>query len=202
MSEKMRIRYPIVVEGRYDRQRIAEAVDAVCISTDGFGVFNSREIAATLKALAKKTPLIILTDSDAAGSVIRRRISQYVSPKRMINLYTPQIEGKEKRKRTPSKQGLLGVEGIDVSIIRDLLSPFACDREEIPRTVISKADLYEAGLTGKPNSSDRRDALAAVFGLPKGMTPNALIAALSCICSREEYEAALEKADNEINPTV
>ena len=98
MDKKPRIKYPVIVEGKYDRQRIIDLFDVDCISTDGFGIFNSDETLATIKALAKKSQIIVLTDSDGAGSLIRKRISQSVAADRIINLYTPQIKGKEERK--------------------------------------------------------------------------------------------------------
>ena len=193
MSEKPRIKYPVIVEGKYDRQRIIDIFDADCISTDGFGIFSSEETAATVKALAKKSPLIILTDSDGAGALIRKRISQSIGNDRMINLYTPQIKGKERRKSAPSKQGFLGVEGMSADIIRDLLMPFTCDGVPEKGDGITKLDLYLDGLTGGKDSRLMRDEVAKEFSLPKGMSANALLTALRYIASKEEYRAAIER---------
>ena len=190
---KPRIKYPIVVEGKYDRQKVLSAVDADCLSTDGFGIFNNSELCATLRALARSGPIIVLTDSDSAGALIRKRISQAVKADSIINLYTPQIKGKEKRKKTPSKEGFLGVEGVDVKTIREILLPFASD-VTTKRNSITKTTMYLDGLTGCQNSSDMRDRVAEYFSLPKGMTPNALLCALSYIATDEEYEESVKKA--------
>ena len=190
---KPRIKYPIVVEGKYDRQEVLSAVDADCLSTDGFGIFNNSELCATLRALARSGPIIVLTDSDSAGALIRKRISQAVKADSIINLYTPQIKGKEKRKKTPSKEGFLGVEGVDVKTIREILLPFASD-VTTKRNSITKTTMYLDGLTGCENSSDMRDRVAECFSLPKGMTPNALLCALSYIATDEDYKNALDIA--------
>lgn len=195
MSDKPRIKYPIVVEGRYDRQRILDLFDADCISTDGFGIFNSKETNATLRALAERTPLIILTDSDNAGALIRKRISQSIGKDKMINVYTPQIEGKERRKRTPSKQGLLGVEGMQADVIKNLLAPFTYGKKDAEcevRERVSKLDLYLDGFSGGKNSQSMRDSLAEHFSLPKGMTANALLTALYYVTDKEGYREAAE----------
>ena len=189
---KPHISYPIIVEGRYDRQRILDIADATCLSTDGFGIFNNKELAATLVALAKSTPLILLTDSDSAGTLIRKRIMQQIPKERIINLYTPQIEGKERRKKQASKEGFLGVEGMSANIIRDLLSPFFSDTPKKPKNTLTKLRFYEDGLSGGEHSTSRRDALAAHFSLPAGMSANALLAALSYIATDEEYEEAVK----------
>ena len=190
---KPRIKYPIVVEGKYDRQKVLSAVDADCLSTDGFGIFNNSELCATLRALARSGPIIVLTDSDSAGALIRKRISQAVKADSIINLYTPQIKGKEKRKKMPSKEGFLGVEGVAVKTTREILLPFASD-VTTKRNSITKTTMYLDGLTGCQNSSDMRDRVAEYFSLPKGMTPNALLCALSYIATDEEYEESVKKA--------
>ena len=182
-----------MVEGKYDRQKVLSAVDADCLSTDGFGIFNNSELCATLRALARSGPIIVLTDSDSAGALIRKRISQAVKADSIINLYTPQIKGKEKRKKTPSKEGFLGVEGVDVKTIREILLPFASD-VTTKRNSITKTTMYLDGLTGCQNSSDMRDRVAEYFSLPKGMTPNALLCALSYIATDEDYKNALDIA--------
>ena len=186
-----------MVEGKYDRQKVLSAVDADCRSTDGPGIFNNSELCATLRALARSGPIIVLTDSDSAGALIRKRISQAVKSDSIINLYTPQIKGKEKRKKTPSKEGFLGVEGVDVKTIREILLPFASD-VMTKRNSITKTTMYLDGLTGCQNSSDMRDRVAEYFSLPKGMTPNALLCALSYIATDEEYRVAVERAKDDI----
>jgi ribonuclease M5 len=187
--EKLNIPYPVIVEGRYDRARLELVMRGQIILTDGFGVFRDEEKKALLRALAQKTPLIVLTDSDCAGSVIRSHLRGILPAERIIPLYIPPIKGKEKRKATPSAQGLLGVEGMETSLLRELLAPYedASRVERAAENPLSKTDLYIDGLTGARDSAARRDALAQRLSLPTGMTPNALLAALRLLCSYEEY---------------
>ncbi len=187
--EKLKIELPIIVEGKYDKIKIMSIADACVIATDGFGVFKNSERLALIKRLAQKSRIIVLTDSDGAGKIIRSHITSAIPKDRLIQLYTPQIKGKEKRKETASAEGFLGVEGVEAELIREMLLPFAvgsfdgeCVREEI-----TKADMYEVGLSGLPDSGGRRDELAVLLGLPRGMTPNALLSALNVLMSREEF---------------
>ena len=191
---KLKIDLPIIVEGKYDKIKITSVADAPVISTDGFGVFKNSERLALIKRLAEKSKIIVLTDPDGAGKVIRSHITSAIPKERLIQLYVPQLEGKEKRKLRASKEGYLGVEGIENEIIYMLLEPFAsgnADREE--RYEITKADMYEAGLTGTPDSAEKRDALALSLGLPCKMTPNALLAALNVLITREEFRSTYIK---------
>ena len=187
--EKLKIDLPIIVEGKYDKIKVLSIADACVIQTDGFGVFKNSERVALIRQMAKKSKIILLTDSDGAGKVIRSHITSAIEKDRLIQLYTPQIEGKEKRKQAPSAEGFLGVEGTDAEILRELLSPFASGNvaEETKREEITKADMYAFGLTGGSDSAERRDLLAQKLGLPKKMTPNALLAAINVIMTREEF---------------
>jgi ribonuclease M5 len=189
MNEKLSIPYPVIVEGKYDRLRLLSVMDGQIIPTDGFGVFRSKDKQALLRALAKDRPIIVLTDSDGAGKLIRAHLHGIVPPERIISLYTPRIKGKEKRKDTPSAEGVLGVEGMDHQLLYDLLAPYADESAHLraAENPLCKVDFYEDGLTGAPDSSARRDALAEKLGLPAGMTPNALLAALRYLCTYEEY---------------
>lgn len=190
--EKLQIEYPIVVEGKYDRLRLLSVVDAQILTTDGFGIFKKNEKIALLRALAKKTPIIVLTDPDGAGTLIRSHLSSALPKERIIPLYVPQLEGVEKRKSAPSKEGFLGVEGQERELLYRLLAPFAVDAARPhAENPLSKADFFEDGLTGCENAAARRNALAAKFDLPADMTPNALLAALRVIATYEEYKAAV-----------
>jgi ribonuclease M5 len=189
MEEKLKIRYPVIVEGKYDRLRLLSVMEGQILTTEGFGIFKQKEKLALLRALAQKTPLIVLTDPDGAGKLIRSHIGSAVPKDRLIPLYVPQIAGKEKRKAALSAEGFLGVEGQEHALLYDLLAPFA--GEQPVREAITKTDLFEYGLTGAQNSAARRDALARAFALPAGMTPNALLAALNVIATREEFVAAV-----------
>ncbi len=187
--EKLKIDLPIIVEGKYDKIKIRSVADACVIQTDGFGVFKNNERLALIRQLAKKSKIIVLTDSDGAGKVIRAHITSAIPKDRLIQLYTPQVEGKERRKEAPSAEGFLGVEGTDADLLRRLLEPFSVgfSSAENEREEISKADFFEVGLTGGSDSAERRDNFAVSVGLPKKMTPNALLAAVNVIMTREEF---------------
>ncbi|MBQ7173141.1 MAG: DUF4093 domain-containing protein [Clostridia bacterium] len=192
MREKLQIPYPVIVEGKYDRQRLECVMVGKILTTDGFGIFKKAELLGLFKKLSEKTPLILLTDSDGAGKLIRSYITSAIPKDKLIQLYIPRIEGKEKRKSEPSAEGTLGVEGMEQALLYELLSRFADPeavlqkREETP---LSKTDLYLDGLTGKEDSRARRDELAKKIGLPPGMTPDALLSALRILLTYEEYLA-------------
>ena len=190
--EKLKIACPVIVEGKYDRLRLLNVIEAQIITTDGFGLFKKNEKAALIRALAQKSKLIVLTDSDGAGRVIRSRISQMVPPDRLIQLHIPKIHGKEKRKSEPSAEGTLGVEGMENELLRKMFEPYAGENApKVQTNPLSKIDFYEDGLSGGQGSAEKRDALAAKFGLPDGMTANALLAALRLVCTYEEYLSAV-----------
>ena len=193
--EKLKIDLPIIVEGKYDKIKIKSIADACVIQTDGFGVFKNGERLALIRQLAKKSKIIVLTDSDGAGKVIRSHITSAIPKDRLIQLYTPQIEGKERRKEAPSAEGFLGVEGTEAETLRKLLEPFAVGISDnaTEREEISKADFFAVGLTGGNDSARRRDDFALSLGLPKKMTPNALLAAVNVVMTREEF---FEKTSN------
>lgn len=188
--KKLKIDYPIIVEGKYDKIKISSIADACIVATDGFGVFKNSERLALIRELSKKSKIIVLTDSDGAGKVIRSHITSAIPKDRLIQLYTPQVKGKERRKDHASKEGYLGVEGADIETLYELLLPFSqgeCGAESEPREEITKSDMYAAGLTGGSESAEKRDALAVSLGLPRGMTPNALMSALNVLMTREEF---------------
>ena len=187
-TEKMRIALPVIVEGKYDKIKLDSVLSATVLTTGGFGIFNSREKKALIRRLCRDG-VILLCDSDGAGKVIRGYLKSFLPPERVYDLYIPKIAGKERRKRVGSKEGTLGVEGMDAALLRALFAPYAADSLP-PRAPITKADFYAFGLSGGENAAARRDALAAHFDLPSGMTANALIAALSLLCSRAEFEDA------------
>ena len=188
--EKLKIRYPVIVEGKYDRLALLEVMEGQILTTEGFGIFKKKEKLALLRALGAKTPIVVLTDPDGAGKLIRAHIGSALPPERIIPLYVPQIKGKEKRKKDPSAQGLLGVEGQEKELLRELLTPLAGEGE-IAENPLSKVDFFEDGLTGTPDCTARRAKLAAHFGLPCDMTPNALLAALRVVATYDEYKAAV-----------
>ena len=192
-AERLKIPYPILVEGKYDRLRILSVADADIYTTDGFGIFKKEEKKQLLLTLSKKTKIIVLTDSDGAGKVIRGHVSSMIPKDRLIPLYVPQIAGKEKRKAEYSKEGFLGVEGMERELLYELLLPYSSDApmRRAGEREITKIDLYSDGFTGAENSGERRDRFAERLGLPRGMTPNALLAALNVLLTYEEYQDAV-----------
>ena len=201
MKERLKIPYPVIVEGRYDKLRLEAVMEGQILTTDGFGLFNKKEKTMLFRALAKSTPVIVLTDSDGAGKLIRSHLSGMIPPERLIHLYIPRIEGKEKRKDAPSAEGTLGVEGMANDLLLSLLSPYA-DPEAVERHRIdnrlSKTDFFVDGLTGGENSREKRNALAKKLGLPPDMTPNALLAAISLLCTYEEYCTLVGRASQDL----
>ena len=198
MDRKLKIPYPIIVEGKYDRLRLLCICDAQILTTDGFGIFKKQEKLSLIREMSRRTPLIVLTDSDGAGKVIRSHLTSAVPKDRLIQLYIPQIAGKEKRKSEPSAEGTLGVEGMERELLYKLLQPFE-DAERTARmeqNPLSKTDFYEDGLSGGEGSAEKRDRLATSLGLPRGMSANALLAALKILISYEEY-LRLVKRTNE-----
>ena len=194
-KEKLYIPYPVIVEGKYDKIRLSNIMEGQIITTDGFGVFKREEKKQLIRRLAAVSPLILLTDSDGGGKIIRSHLTGMIPRERLIQLYIPQIKGKEKRKTAPSAAGTLGVEGMDDALLYRLLAPYAvcpgtpgndapARRAENP---LSKTDLYLDGLTGGPDSARRRDELAARVGLPAGMTSGALLEALKLLLTYEQY---------------
>ena len=199
MQKKLSIPYPIIVEGKYDRLRLMEICSANIITTDGFGIFKKAERLSLLRELSARTPIILLTDSDGAGKLIRSHISSAIPKERLIQLYIPKIEGKEKRKSTASAEGTLGVEGMDFELLYKLLAPFEDENAYLSQTLnpISKTDFYIDGLSGSDNSSQKRAELAKKLNLPCDMTANALLAALKILITYEEYLALVGRKNGE-----
>mgnify|MGYP004655599099 CR=1 FL=1 len=196
-KSKLHLSYPVVVEGKYDRIRLQCVMEGQILTTDGFGIFNHKEKLALIRALAAKSPIILLTDSDGAGKLIRSHLTSSLPKGRLIQLYIPQIPGKEKRKALPSAEGTLGVEGMEQELLYRLLAPYE-SRDHLDRcqaNPLSKTDFYLDGLSGGENSTARRDALAKRLGLPSGMTANALLAAVRLLCTYEEYLALAGRAN-------
>ncbi len=191
--EKLTLKYPIIVEGKYDKIKLSSIICGTIITTDGFGLFKNSERLSLLKRLAEKTPVIVLTDSDGGGKVIRSHITSAIPRERLIQLYTPQIKGRERRKTADSAEGFLGIEGVDAKILYDLFLPFSSEGDgEITRAEITKTDFFCDGLSGGENSAQKRDMLAEKLGLPRGMTANSLLEAVKIICTYEEYKLAVE----------
>ena len=188
--DKLRVRYPVVVEGKYDKITLSSLFDTPVFPTGGFAVFKNAGTRALLRRLAEAGPIILLTDSDGGGRQIRSFLSELLPPDRVIHLYVPQIAGKEKRKQKPGKAGLLGVEGMTPELLRSLFAPFLSDAPDRPAGApITKTDLFSLGLSGKADSAKRRAELAESLGLPADLPANALLDALNLLFTREEFLA-------------
>ena len=185
------VREVIVVEGRYDKNALSQVVDAVIIETSGFGIFNDAEKRKLLQTMAEARGLIVLTDSDGAGFVIRNYIRGCVDPKLVKHAYIPDIYGKERRKSAPSREGKLGVEGMKPQVLLDALirAGATFDDEENKKTAprISKADMYARGLSGREGSAEKRAQLIKQLGLPERLTADGLLDVLNATMSREEF---------------
>lgn len=182
----------IVVEGRYDKNTLSQIVDAVIIETSGFGVFNNKEKQQLLRTLAEKRGMIVLTDSDGAGFVIRNFIKGCVDPKYLKHAYIPDIYGKERRKAKASKEGKLGVEGMRPEVLLDALIAASATVDGVAedrKATITKADMYAKGYTGKPDSAKKRAELLKILGLPGKLTGNALLDVLNVLMTRDEFLA-------------
>lgn len=192
--EKIKIDLPVIVEGKYDKIKVSSVIDGEIIVTDGFGVFKSREKLALIKRLSQNG-VIILTDSDGAGKLIRSHISGAVPADKIYNLYIPKIKGKEKRKREGSKEGTLGVEGVSADLLREIFETFLKNHDVVKKSgeKVTKADLFSLGLSGSEGSSERRDRIAEKLGLPSGLTAPAFVSAVNVIMTREEFIDAVEE---------
>lgn len=197
MKDKLKISLPIIVEGRYDKIKIESIAEARVLTTDGFGIFNAAEKRALFRRLAEKGPVILLTDPDGAGRLIRSHLRGVLPPDRIIDLYVPEVKGKERRKKEPSGSGLLGVEGTDADRLRALLAPFADGGTVRAGERITKADLYADGLSGGKGSAEKRARLARILDLPAEMSANSLIAAINLICAPGDYRRAVETLNKE-----
>ena len=187
----LEISRPIIVEGKYDKLKLSRIVKANIITTDGFGIFSKEEKNLLIRRLAEARGVIVLTDSDGAGLVIRNHLKNLLPKEKVIHIYTPQIKGKEKRKNEPSKEGFLGVEGMETDWLVKALEPFA-DGNVPDRMELTKADLYALGLSGREDSEKRRKALASALKLPTNLSANALLEAIRILVSKEEFENALQ----------
>ena len=193
----LKIREAIVVEGRYDKNTLSQVVDTLILETAGFGIFKNPEQMALLRRAAEKRGLIVLTDSDGAGFVIRNRIKGAVPQQYVKHAYIPDVYGKEKRKKQGGKEGKLGVEGMPPTVLEQVLRRAGATflAEDAPETravpPLTKADLFAAGLTGGADSAAKRLALLNQLALPEHMSANALLAVLNGCYSREELDKML-----------
>ena len=196
----IKIKQAVIVEGKYDKIKLSGIIDAPIIQTDGFGIFKDKELQQMIRTLAEKRGILVLTDSDSAGFKIRSFIGSTVDPKTIKHAYIPDIFGKEKRKTEPSKEGKIGVEGVSEDIIMQALANAGVLYEncEEPERPITKLDLYDAGLTGGENSTEKRAALLKFYALPSRLTTNSLVKVLNCITTYDRFLQDLTEIEGEL----
>ncbi len=199
------IKEAVAVEGKYDAARLRTVVDTIVVETGGFRLFRDREKMALLRTLAETRGLIVLTDSDAAGFVIRDRLAGALPKTQLKHAYIPEIHGKEKRKRVPSAEGLIGVEGVDGECLLEALlragaTPTDGTAERIYVPFLTKARLYEDGLVGGKNSAVRRAALLRELQLPQYLSVNRMTEVLNAVLTEERYHTLLEKVTKQTPP--
>ncbi len=195
----VKIKEAIVVEGRYDKNTLSQIVDAPILETAGFGIFKDKQQMALLRRVAESRGLVVFTDSDGAGFVIRNHIKSAIPGKYLKHAYIPDVMGKEKRKSAPGKEGKLGVEGMSREIILEALkrSGATIEGEDAPQgSAITKQDLMTLGLSGSPDASAKRLALLKKLNFPEHMSPNAMLGALNLLFSLEELTAILASMEN------
>lgn len=193
MMTKPKIREAIVVEGRYDKNTVSQTVDALILVTNGFQLYHDEKARREILQAAQRTGIVVLTDSDASGFQIRSCIKSFVPADRILHAYIPDVYGKEKRKDAPGKEGKLGVEGMGREVILNALRTAGAtfldepSRASESRSPVTVADLYSAGLTGSPDSKEKRTRFLRENGLPEHLGTHSAAAALSRIMSREEF---------------
>lgn len=190
--DKLKLNEVVLVEGKYDKIKLDSLIDATILTTDGFGIFKEKEKVALLRRLAAERGLIVVTDSDGAGLVIRNYITSILPKSQVKHLYIPQIQGKESRKASPSKEGTLGVEGMEADLLRKLFAPTAVGCRLHEGEKLTKYDLYADGFSGGEGSEGRRKALLEALELPSGLSANALLEAINLLGGKELYEKAVE----------
>ncbi len=197
MSAPLRIREAVVVEGRYDKAALSGVVDTLILETAGFGVFKDGERLAFLRRLAAKRGLIVLTDSDGAGFVIRNYLKGAIPKDQLKHAYIPDVFGKERRKRAPGKEGKLGVEGMSPDVLRNAILRAGAtvldgDAPDRPQGDLTPADLFALGLSGTPDAAAQRAELLGRLDLPQHMSAKALLSALNALYTPDELETLLD----------
>lgn len=186
----IRVKEAVIVEGKYDKIKLSALIDGLILPTNGFRIFKDPEQLALIRALADTRGILILTDSDSAGFQIRNYLAGAVAPEKIRHAYIPDLFGKERRKTKPSKEGKLGVEGVPLAVLKEALLRAgigSCENAPAKGRRITKADLYENGLSGGPNSAKKRAALLRRLSLPEHLSANALPEVLSGLLNYEEF---------------
>ena len=193
----IKLTQPIIVEGKYDKITLDNIVDTLIITTNGFSIFKDTEKCKLIRTLAPKDGVIVLTDSDSAGNLIRSHIKNIANGGKVINICLPQILGKEKRKSAPSKEGFLGVEGTPKEIIENALikSGVLCKETET-KEKLTKNDMYFLGLSGRENSGEKRRQILKFLNLPQNLSPNIMLDVINTLYTKKEFEKAVEECQN------
>ncbi len=196
----IKIKQAVIVEGKYDKIKLSNIIDAPIIQTDGFGIFKDKELQLMIRTLAEKRGILVLTDSDSAGFKIRSFIGSTVDPSNIIHAYIPDIFGKESRKTEPSKEGKIGVEGVSEDIIMRALANAGvlCEETPEPERPIKKIDLYELGFTGREDSAQRRAALLRYYSFPERLSANSLVKVLNCVTTYERFTEDVKEIEKEM----
>ena len=191
----IKLKQAVIVEGRYDKIKLKNIIDAPIIETNGFRIFNDKQRQSLIRQIADKRGILIMTDSDGAGFVIRNFLKGTVDKSKIKNCYIPQLSGKEKRKVRGSAEGFLGVEGVPDEVIIEAVRKSGAEivgEEAQERKEITKADLYSLGLTGTENSAQKRKQLLDKLNLPGYLSTNAMLTALNCLYSLEELKKIID----------
>ncbi len=201
MTEKLRLREAVIVEGKYDRIKLSEFIATPVIETGGFRVFKDKEKQELIRTITERRGLLVMTDVDSAGFVIRNFLRGIVPPEKLLHAYIPTVEGKERRKAQPSKEGILGVEGLSREMLEVAISKSGAhienrgeaSAESAPTAEITKLDFFDYGLTGCENATGNRMMILSDLGLPKYLTVNAMLSAMNCLFTKDEFEAYLSQ---------
>jgi ribonuclease M5 len=189
---KIKLSEAVICEGRYDKIKLSSLLDAEIITLDGFGIFNNTEKRRLIASLAEKRGIITVTDSDSAGAMLRAHINNITKGKGVEHVYIPSVNGKERRKSAPSKEGLLGVEGMEVEVLYKLFERFE-KPDYVPPNEVSRERFYSDGYSGTPDAKARREKLAEALKLPRNMSSKALLSAINMLTPLEEYERITEQ---------
>lgn len=188
MEEKLKLSQAVIVEGRYDKSKVSEIVDAFIIETNGFGIFKDKEKLSFIKKLAMERGVIILTDSDHAGFMIRNYLSSGIPKENVINAYIPDVYGKESRKDKPSKEGKLGVEGMSREVLLNAFKRAGVSvSDSVNENPVTNYDLYSLGLSGTAGAKRKKKALLSKLELPEFLSTNSLLTFINSSMSREEF---------------
>lgn len=197
MQEKITLDRPVIVEGKYDKIKLSSIISGKIITTDGFAVFKSEEKKLLIRCLAEKNGVLVLTDSDGGGLVIRNYINSIIPKDKITHLYIPEIKGREKRKSCDSKEGIIGVEGIECEMLLKILTPFSlAETVKSNESNVTKTDLFEDGFCGGKESSVKRAILCRELGLPTNISSNALLEAINILLDFDNYKRIANKIIN------